>query len=123
MYALTIHNPWVWLIAHGIKTVENRTWKASRVLGQRIAVHASCREYLIREDLDYLDAHHPRAVKRLPAELPTGCVLATALVAAFVTESDDPWFEGPVGWMLADVKLLKRPIYCRGAQGLWILKR
>lgn len=39
MKALSIRQPWAWLIAHGIKTVENRTWKTE--FRGRFFIHAS----------------------------------------------------------------------------------
>ena len=31
----------------------------------------------------------------------------------------DPWFAGPVGWLLGDVRAFDNPIPCSGAMGLW----
>lgn len=42
MKAISIKQPWASLIAHGIKDIENRTWKCpQKYLGQRILIHAS----------------------------------------------------------------------------------
>ena len=42
MKAITIKQPWASLIAHGIKDVENRTWKCpQRYIGERVLVHSS----------------------------------------------------------------------------------
>lgn len=46
-------------------------------------------------------------------------IVATAICHEIVTESDDPWFEGPNGIVLRDVIVLPTPIPCKGAQGLW----
>jgi len=40
-------------------------------------------------------------------------------LSGVVTESADPWFVGPFGWVLSDVVVLPAPVPCRGAQGLW----
>ena len=32
-----------------------------------------------------------------------------------------PWWFGPVGWILADVRPLATPVPCKGAQGLWVV--
>ena len=41
MKAITIKQPWASLIVHGIKDVENRTWKCpKKYIGQRILIHA-----------------------------------------------------------------------------------
>ena len=42
MKAISIKQPWASLIAHGIKDIENRTWKCpQKYIGQRILIHAS----------------------------------------------------------------------------------
>lgn len=42
MKAISIKQPWASLIAHGIKDVENRTWKCpQRYIGERVLVHSS----------------------------------------------------------------------------------
>ena len=42
MKAISIKQPWASLIAHGIKDVENRTWKCpEKYIGQRVLIHAS----------------------------------------------------------------------------------
>ena len=42
MKAISIKQPWASLIAHGIKDVENRTWKCpTKYIGQRVLIHAS----------------------------------------------------------------------------------
>lgn len=42
MKAISIKQTWASLIAHGIKDIENRTWRYPRkYLGQRVPIHAS----------------------------------------------------------------------------------
>ena len=42
MKAISIKQPWASLIAHGIKDIENRTWKCpKKYLGQRVLIHAA----------------------------------------------------------------------------------
>lgn len=42
--ALSIKQPWAYLIAAGIKDIENRTWKCpEKYIGQRILIHASAK--------------------------------------------------------------------------------
>ena len=41
MKAISIKQPWASLIVHGIKDVENRTWKCpQKYIGQRVLIHA-----------------------------------------------------------------------------------
>ena len=44
---------------------------------------------------------------------------ATAVFGGAVKESQSPWFVGPFGWVLEDVRLFDDPHPGRGAQGLW----
>lgn len=40
--ALTVKQPWSFLICSGIKDIENRTWKCpQKYIGQRVLIHAS----------------------------------------------------------------------------------
>ena len=42
MKAITIRQPWASLIAHGIKDIENRTWKCpAKHIGTRVLIHAA----------------------------------------------------------------------------------
>jgi len=55
----------------------------------------------------------------LPDNLPTGCLVGEATITGVVTESDSPWFEGPVGITLADPIAYTEPIPCRGMLGIF----
>ena len=124
--ALTISQPYASLIASGEKWVENRSW-GTRYRG-RIAIHAGKgMQYLTRKQL---------------AEYPTGCLLAIVELAACVSLNSlrrwrvrqaDHFFggytvskildhehtEGPVCWILGDVRPIDPPIPYSGARGLW----
>ena len=42
MKAISLKQPWAYLIAAGIKDIENRTWKCpEKYIGQRVLIHAS----------------------------------------------------------------------------------
>lgn len=144
MYALTIHQPWAWAIAEGLKTIENRTWKAERVIGTRIAIHAAVRP-LTAEGLGALKtamgaqevAFDVSDAPLIVAECQAGAgrVVATAVVDTFIvqrrnkrfftprapTAAEAPWFHGPVGWVLRDVVRVTDSPVIRGQQGLWVL--
>jgi len=115
---LTLWQPWAWCVAAAGKRVENRTWKppAARV-GEWLAIHAG-------------QKFDPTAARQLAEllgmeELPAaasrkGAIVAVARLVAVVDSSDDPWFVGPVGWVLDEVKQID-PLPCAGAQGFWNL--
>ena len=117
MKALTLIRPWAWAIVASTKRIENRTWVPYKaMLGQRIAIHAGQK----------LDAWDYQVIAEIHGSDPdASCedqgIVGTALLTGVVTESDDPWFNGPYGWTLDDVVRLAEPIPCKGAQGFWRL--
>jgi hypothetical protein len=116
MKAMTIKQPWVYAILHEGKDIENRTWNS----GFRgwLAIHASAQAHWYTDfprgchepDLDTLDY---------------SAICGVARVVDIVTKSRSKWFDRPdddsinYGWVLADVKVLKTPIPCKGALKLW----
>lgn len=129
--ALTLIQPWGWAILHG-KDVENRSWAPpAGMVGQRIAIHAGKRydkegELFVAKQL---------GLERLPDEAHRQGVIGTAVIDRAVATReadpaaeidldplmDSPWFSGPWGWVLRDVRELERPIACKGMLGLWRL--
>jgi hypothetical protein len=118
MKALTIWQPWAACICHGDKRVENRGWRPpDNIVGEVIAVHAG----------KMYDARGEQEIIRLGLEIPPrryrttyGAILGLATVKGVSRHlPDDPWFSGPFGWLLDDVRPLDHPVPCRGAQGLW----
>lgn len=115
MIALSLQQPWLYAITDLDKRIENRTWKLSHlVIGQRIALHASLKD----DQLGYSEILRIAGVQ-VPADLPRGCIVATAIVGGNVIASDDKWFFGPYGWLLTDIRKLSEPVYCKGDLGLW----
>lgn len=132
--ALTIHQPWNWLIAHGHKPVENREWRPPKgTVGTRIALHAG-------KTLDHLAVDMLRAENYpLPDGYVLGAVEAVATIAGWVDDArqgaraatthmlvidaarDHNLYCGPIGWVLTDIVLLPEPVPCRGFQKLWTL--
>lgn len=133
MKALTIHQPWNWLIAHKHKPVENRIWQPPKgTLGTRIALHAG--KTLDHDAVDDLRGSYP-----LPDGYVLGAVEAVATLAGWVNDAirgarapgtdmatmeaarEHELYCGPIGWVLTDVILLPEPVPCRGLQKLWTL--
>ena len=82
MKALTLHQPWASLIAHGVKSIETRSWAPPQSLvGQRIAIHAG--KNVVGPQ--HLNRNTRQAITRLFGEewkkdIPRGSVVATALL-------------------------------------------
>ncbi|MBN3832903.1 ASCH domain-containing protein [Burkholderia sp. Ac-20344] len=110
MKALSIRQPWAWLIVNGHKDIENRTWPTN--FRGRVLIHAGVnypkRDYL--DDVDSLARYGD-----LPArEEMIGGIVGVATITGCVSESDSEWFNGPYGFVLCDAKPLPL-IPCKGA--------
>jgi hypothetical protein len=106
--ALSIRQPWAWLIVNGFKDIENRVWRTP--LRGRFLVHAG--KTLTREFYDEQVSAMARA-GILPAgfpvfeQLPTGGIVGEARIVDCVDQHDSPWFiPGHHGFVLADSKPL-----------------
>lgn len=125
MKALSISQPWSWLIVNGIKDIENRKWTTSyRGL---ILIHAPKQpdHNLFQNN----DLYFPFAWERLGFELPPlpqkrdnydyGGIVGYATLQKVVTKSDSPWYiPGYYGFVLTQ----RRPIDLiplRGQLGLF----
>lgn len=117
--ALTLWRPWTVLIARGIKRIENRPWEPAGQLspGEWFAVHAGkkfdddCIPMAQRLGVG-LDVFAQAAIRV------QGAIVAVCRYDGYVTESKDPWFFGPYGWVLGETVAVE-PLECKGAQGLW----
>lgn len=137
---LTLRHPWpfMFLLDEEPKRLENRTWEPPRrMLGQLIALHGgkapkfTDQAYLkeIRQALtwvaDVFDDPDPTdTLITDEASLAEFCVTGIYGVARLkevVTESDDPWFAGPYGWVLTDFVGINPPVVDNGKnhRGLW----
>lgn len=92
MLALTLWPEWAYAIGYLGKDIENRTRSQPSV-------------------------HHIEGI----ADRAESEIVAVATVAEFVGGSSSPWFVGPIGWRLEDVRTLRTPVACREAQGLWLV--
>lgn len=100
MKALSIRQPWAWLIIHGGKDIENREWTTG-VRGN-ILVHAS-KGMTQQEYEDAADfATECGFTKSLPAfeELKRGGIIGIVEIVDCVTQSKSPWFVGRYGFVL-----------------------
>lgn len=99
--ALSIRQPWAWLIVNGYKDVENRSWSTD--FRGKFLVHAG---WIFDEE-----GYH-RAVKKLDIDLPEpddyerGGIVGVAEIYDCVTQSDSPWFEGKYGFLLKNARSL-----------------
>lgn len=111
LYAITLHRPWAFAVAHLNKDIENRTWECPLEPGSYIAIHAG--KTWDEEGAEWI------GLERLPPEPehPLG-IVAIARFMGNITTSNSPWFFGPVGWKLEGAIAIP-PVACRGRQKLW----
>lgn len=102
MIALSIRQPWAWLILNAGKDIENRDW-STRFRG-RFLVHAA--KGVTRDEYEAVANFVRRLqVKRpLPefAALPRGGVVGSVEIVDCVKYSSSPWFMGKNGFVLRD---------------------
>lgn len=127
MRALTLIRPWPWAIFHAGKDVENRSWapRASQLLpGNLLAIHAGAK--WDRYDAEWIDRLLKEVAGTVPRTMPAQSdhvsgIIGVVRFMGVTIECESPWFSGPVGWRIAEPRLLPEPIPCRGALGLWAL--
>lgn len=115
MKALSIRQPYAWLIVNGHKDVENRTWRTS--YRGPVLIHAG-KNYPKGEHAFYSDGYRGRGY---PADRESmiGGIVGIATITGCVTSSDSKWWIGPVGFTLADARPLPAVIPCKGELGFF----
>ncbi|RJQ07576.1 MAG: ASCH domain-containing protein [Bacillota bacterium] len=109
--ALSLWQPWAWLVVHGHKPLENRPWRTD--YRGPLLIHASKK---VDPDIDRIC----RAVSErfgivIPDRLETGGIVGRVRVTGCIDGSLSPWFRGPFALALADAEPLPyRP--CLGKQ-------
>lgn len=120
MKAISIRQPWAWLILHAGKDIENRTWMT--LFRGRVLIHAS--KGMTRHEyagaFDTLDCIDLTAQIAIPTfdELQRGGIVGEADIVDCVQKSDSPWFFGPYGFVLRNAKLLPFQS-CNGSLGFF----
>ena len=113
MKAMSVQQPWAWLIATGHKDIENRTWR-SDVRGW-VLLHAGKAMQLdvwpaLAEQMPHI---------KLPSQfdMPRGAIIGAMRIDDCVTESASLWFGGPVGFVIGAAVAFEKPVPWRGALG------
>lgn len=104
MKALSVRQPWAWLIVNGFKPIENRDWP-TKVRG-RVLVHAS--KGMTRSEYEYVAGFAHYHGITLPAfeDLERGGIVGITTITDCVSSSESPWFFGRFGFELADSRPL-----------------
>ena len=115
MKAISIRQPWAWLIMNAGKDIENRTWHTS-VRG-RVLVHAAKgmtdAEYIDASDFAYRCSGLLEGMPD-PELLMRGGFVGTVEIVDCVASSNSLWFNGPWGFVLRNPRPIPFTPY-RGA--------
>jgi len=131
MRALSLKQPWAWLVANGLKPVENRTWQLPQTfkVPQRVYIHAGLKQdyaayegdpaygYLRQGIRNLLDSDAVEDWNTTPMDL--GAIIGEVTITGCVTESDSPWFTGPFGFVLEDAIAYRTPVPWKGRLGFF----
>lgn len=125
--ALSIMQPWAWLIVNGHKDIENRDWP-TRFRGE-VAIHAG--KKIDKNAAWYMSQGvHPAAGTRLPLDHPAfiqkdppwddliGGIVGVAEIIGCVEGSANPWFVGRYGFVIRNARTVPF-IPVKGALGFF----
>ncbi|MGB6103633.1 MAG: ASCH domain-containing protein [Pusillimonas sp.] len=104
MKALSIRQPWAWLIVNGHKDIENRSWWTG-VRGP-VLIHAG--KGMTRSEYEDARDLAEQLGITTPAfeDLERGGIVGQAVINRCVKDSESPWFFGKYGFVLSDAKPL-----------------
>ncbi len=109
--ALSIRQPWAWLIVNGHKPIENRDWP-TKFRGP-VLIHASLK--IERDALaDVSMGIHPvtggvlgmNPTPEIDIKAQAGGIVGVAEIVDCVTDHPSPWFVGDYGFVLRDARPL-----------------
>jgi hypothetical protein len=114
MKALSIRQPWAWLVAQGFKDIENRCWQTS-YRGLFLIHAAKAWGPDERDDLEFAKelATEAGLVIPWPAKFECGAIVGVATIVDCVAASPSPWFGGPFGFVVKEARAIE-PVTCRG---------
>ncbi|CAI8982869.1 ASCH domain-containing protein [Pseudomonas chlororaphis] len=104
MKALSIRQPWAWLIIHGGKDIENRTWHTK--FRGRFLVHAAqgmTSNEFTQALLYCCDRGLPMPDR---GDMQRGGIIGSVELVDSLDTSDSPWYMGQKGFLLRDPKPL-----------------
>lgn len=102
MLALSIRQPWAYLIVNGHKAIENRTWDTKH--RGEILIHAGLK--FDWTGMLWVARNMPHIPMPTVCSIPRGGFVGKAVITDVITESNDPWFFGPFGFVLEKAEKL-----------------
>lgn len=124
---ITVKQPWASLIVHGIKDIENRTWKTN--FRGRVLVHSSMKiaDYdFTQPQYQRLGELHIRRSYDHELKLKTGLILGSVEIVDCVINHPSIWAEKTIdgnkpiyNWVLANPILFDKLIPAKGKLSFW----
>jgi hypothetical protein len=114
--AISLRQPWAWLVLHGGKDIENRSWPTD--YRGPLAIHAGkakMPEDMVQEIEDTYGVEVPRG------QLVYGAIIGLVDLVDCVTSHPSKWFDGPYGFVLATPRPIK-PVPMPGQLGLFTVR-
>jgi len=116
--ALSVKQPWAWLICAGLKDVENRNWYTQ--YRGRCYVHTGIK--IDKRAFEWLADRFPECLYQRvivnglinPSVLVTGAIIGEVEIVDCVEKSESHWFTGRHGFVLRNPVLYEVPVPCRG---------
>lgn len=101
--AISIRQPWAWLIVNGYKEIENRIWEPK--LSGRVFIHTGKSwAHLTAEEFKYIKRRY--RVPNLPDTFETGGIVGIVEITGCVKHHRSKWFRGPFCWTLTTARRL-----------------
>lgn len=115
--ALSIRQPWAWLIVNGHKDIENRDW-AAHFRGDFL-IHAA--KGMTNDEYETALFVAQKNGIRIPTknDLVRGAIIGAAELNQCVTTSESPWFFGTYGFLLRNAVAFTDPIPYKGSLGFF----
>ena len=117
MKAISVRNPWAWLIVHGHKDIENRRWNSP--YRGRLLIHAS--KTFDLEGAEYIKEAMEEAGLDYPTDFQFGGIIGEVNMIDCISKSDNLWFHGPYGFVFTDARTVPFKAV-RGRLGLFDVK-
>ena len=115
MKALSIMQPWAWLIVNGWKDLENRTWQTN--YRGPLLIHAS-KQYDLKGYIFIVQSGLMKA-EDMPKTLEFGGIIGQVELYDVVQDAPSNWAAADqYHWLVRDAKTLPF-VPCRGYQSLW----
>lgn len=127
--ALSIRQPWAWLIACGFKDIENRDWRtrhrgpflihAAKTLDEEAHAQVMRGIHPVTGDNSLHGNHYAFHYRRNGADLMQGGLVGRAEIVDVVNHSESEWFVGRYGFVLSKAQPFTRFYPMRGKPGIF----